>query len=77
VEFWRKGPSRQQEELEQEWLRHDRRQDPVDTSAAAVAGSGGMMTEDMARCVHEIFVETTADAARFDRLQDSRFRRLC
>eukprot|EP00882_Tetradesmus_deserticola_P014383 GHRQ01015295.1.p1 GENE.GHRQ01015295.1~~GHRQ01015295.1.p1 ORF type:complete len:249 (+),score=73.58 GHRQ01015295.1:275-1021(+) len=50
VEFWRKGPSHQQEEQEQEWLQHGRQQqEPVDTSAAAVAGSGGMMTEDMAR----------------------------
>lgn len=49
VEFWRKGPSHQQEEQEQDWLRHSRQCEPVDTSAAAVAGSGGMMSEDMAR----------------------------
>lgn len=49
VEFWRKGASHQQEEQEQDWLQHGRREH-VDTSAAAVAGSGGMMSEDMARC---------------------------
>uniref|UniRef100_A0A383VA82 Uncharacterized protein n=1 Tax=Tetradesmus obliquus TaxID=3088 RepID=A0A383VA82_TETOB len=48
VEFWRKGASHQQEEQEQDWLQHGRREH-VDTSAAAVAGSGGMMSEDMAR----------------------------
>jgi hypothetical protein len=63
VEFWRKGPSHQQEEQEQDWLRHDRLRDPVDTSAAAVAGSGGMMTEDMARWENKKLVELTAVAA--------------
>jgi hypothetical protein len=57
VEFWRKGPSHQQEEQEQDWLWHGRQQDPVDTSAAAVAGSGGMMSEDIAR-----WADTTAGA---------------
>lgn len=47
VEFWRKGPSHQQEE--QDWLSHERPTEAVDTVEAAIAGSGAMMTADMAR----------------------------
>jgi hypothetical protein len=65
VEFWRKGPSHQQEEQEQDWLRHDRLRDPVDTSAAAVAGSGGMMTEDMARWANEMDGMTAVAAGQY------------
>eukprot|EP00775_Hariotina_reticulata_P005840 gene5840-6081_t len=60
VEFWRKGPSHQQEEAaEDDWLSNSRQQGTslddrfqdtaVDTVGLAVGGSGAMMTHDVAR----------------------------
>lgn len=56
VEFWRKGPSHQQEAAAaagEGWLSSSRdgARRQVDAHAGAVGGGGGMMTDDMARWV--------------------------